>query len=203
MEEVTNFQITDDERITLPYIYAKIAVIRDEMIDAMIRKGRRLDPMFYTKCNCVPVKCRNITCTDVSGEEMDSGVVEVYAEVGFLQNYLGRYMTTYVGGPDMCSPFRRLNFPHGVNGFHTRTVPVYYPVDNTLIFKNVPNELGVVTIVGITKNGTCLEDPCGVEDEPYNIPQNLIYELEKKAVYIIRNAAGVKRDIKNDTKDEQ
>lgn len=203
LEELTNFQITDDERITLPYLYGKIAVVRDELIAQELRIKKRLDPMFYTKCNCVPVRCEEIVCDDETGEEVKSGIIEVYADVAFLQNYLGRYTTSYVGDPDLCSPFRRLNFPFGVGSSFTKDAIGFSLVDNKILFKNLPNEIGVVTVVGITKNGTCLENACDADEKPYNIPQNLIYELEKKVVFSIRKATEVKRDIINDTKDEQ
>jgi hypothetical protein len=201
LEQLTNFRVVDDEAVQIEIIYDMIDDVRNTMIANELKKKRRLDPMYYSVCNCLPVKCRPITCTDTDGSEVESGVTEFYSDIDFVQNNLGVHSISYLGPPDFSLNFRRLNFPYGVAGSSTKNVISYMVVGNKIIYKNIDPEIGVLTLVSITKSGKC--DETGECDltAPYNIPDDFIHDLEGIVLKRLLGSAPIRRDQKNDAQD--
>lgn len=196
-EEFTNHHIVDDEKATIEIIFDMVHDVRNLLIDRELKKFRRLDPMFYTVCPCIPVLCKSITCLDEEGETVESGVVEYYSEADFLQNYLGVHSVKYLGTPDYKNPFRLLNFPFGIGSSKTKHVSGFVLVNNKIIYENIDPEIKVLTLVAITKTGNCSNDNCDLS-APYNIPQHLIHELEGLVLKRLLTTHNIKRDLIND-----
>lgn len=195
MERYTNFVHNDDEVLDIEIIYDKIHDIRIVLMNREIKKEKKLSPAYYTICDCVEVKCGPVKCG-----EYDSEVVRYYADLSFVEESLGKYAISYLGTPDFETPYRRINFPFGASGQYTKNIPSYSFVNGKAIFKGEP-DFKLFSLISITKNGSCSLNSCDVS-QPYNIPGDLIDELEEIIYQKLTNAYTIKRDEKNNTSDD-
>jgi hypothetical protein len=195
MERYTNFVHNDDEVLDIEIVYDKIHDVRIFLMNREIDRRKRLSQAYYTICDCVEVKCGPVTCG-----EHDSEVVRYYADLSFVEESLGKYAISYLGTPDFKTPYRRVNFPFGYAGQYTRHKPSYSFVDGKAIFKGEP-DFKLFSLISITKNGSCSLDSCDVR-KPYNIPGDLIDELEEIIFKKLTNSYQIKRDEKNNTSDD-
>lgn len=201
-ETATNNAIIKDEDISIDLIYDIVHDVRSALVYREFKKTGRVESSFFTICNCLEIKCKEISCADPdTGETVGSGVYEYYSEVPFIDNSLGAFAFKYVGEPGFTNNYRHLSFPNGVSVGRTKNAPAYFFVDGRLIFKNIDNDQKVITISALTKNGNCDAEDCDI-DSPYNIPERLIHELEGLVLKRLATSYGIKKDSKNNSSDD-
>lgn len=195
IELLTNFSQVNAELLEPEFIEDKIHDARNKMMNDLLRKNNGLDIAFYTLCDCIEVKCDEVEC----GEEK-SGIIRKYSDIEYINTSFGQAAIRYLGPPDMSINYRRKGSMMPTGGQYTRHEPGYTIIGDKAYYENIPDEVGVVTILALTKNGSCLPD-CD-KTKPYNIPGHLIFDLEIMVCKAIFPSFRIPRDNKNNSNDD-
>jgi len=188
---------TDDERISIDFVYDKAWDIRSMLIKEEWRKFHQLnDNDFTTEC-CLKISCDEIVCDDKG-----SGVYEHTIIMPTLESSLGYNSIKYFGSVDKKTPFRRVNYGgylySGYSSF-TGNAPTFTLIDNKAVLKNLPDEnMEYVCVIGIFENS---RDYCKPED-PFPIARHLVHKLELLAIQQIMSTIQIGPDEYNNAKDD-
>jgi hypothetical protein len=119
LEMVTNYRITDDERVPIELIYEKIHDERAKMLEDYVKKHSNIPPDLYCPLKCVNIECRDIECNGIK-----TGDKEYYAVLENLDLTVNEYAIKFLGTIDRKISFRKMNFK-GAMGPGTKNKPSY------------------------------------------------------------------------------
>lgn len=199
IEQLTNYNPTDDIPWKEEWLQDQAHVFRSALIKEQLDNTNNLDESYYQNVSCLEIKCRNITCLSGS-ETIDSGVVENYIEIPKLVGGIGLRDIKYLGTVDYKVPFIRKNL-FGYNtsdgDLYNRTKTVYTVVGNEIILKNLPQKgTKYVGFIAILDNPTTA---CDWNDEKeYPIPNFLIQKLELLMLKQTLSVSGIRPDYVSD-----
>ncbi len=195
--QIKGYFSTDDERISIEFIYAKAWDIRSMLIKEEYRKFRQLNDQDYISECCLEVCCDETVC-----EGEDSLAKDHYVNIPTLESALGYNGVKYFGTTDKKTPFRRVNYPgylYSDYESYTKNVPTYTLVDTKAFLKNLPTDtLKFICIIGIFENprGHC--DP----EDAFPIARHLVHKLELIAVKQLMSTIVIGPDEVNNARDD-
>ena len=192
--QVKGYFSSDDERISIEFVYDKAWDIRSLLIKEEYRKFHKLnDQDFVSKC------CLDVVCTETCE---GSGTFEYTVAIPILESSVGYDGVKYFGSPDMKTPFRRSNyqgFLYSDSESFTGGAPTYTLYDDRAVLKNMPTDnQEKICIIGIFENP---RDHCKPSD-PFPIARHLVHKLELLAIQQLMSTIQIGPDEVNNARDD-
>lgn len=192
--QVKGYFSSDDERISIEFVYDKAWDIRSLLIKEEYRRHHQLnDQDFVSKC-CLDIVCKE-TCEG-------SGEFEYTVTIPTLESSVGYDGVKYFGSPNMKTPFRRSNyqgFLYSGSESYTGNAPTYTLYDDLAILKNMPTDnMEKVCIIGIFEDPRDYCDP----NDPFPIARHLVHKLELLAIQQLMSTIQIGPDEANNARDD-